>query len=361
MLDVAIWNPRVGMETAGGTETFLRNLSAELQQREDTRATVYTHEGQDVPYELETVFTGDIRTLPKEHTLNKALARHTPLLDAEIESVVSWCRGMLNRQFSDFDHDVLSTHYYLDAILLSRSVDIPTVFRLPGIKQESPRWDALWCYSDCSEYISNSPTTTERVQEWYNRELAGPVYAGVDTERFSPVGLRPENTILYVGRLGKGKGIKQLVRAAHHLCNDYTVRIVGDGPLSDWAAEHKSANTELVGTVPHSRIHEEYQNATVTVLPTVHEAFPVTVIESLACGTPVIASDIDATRLTIDDGETGFLLQDREPKTIANAVQAACKCYHLQGQARQQGPRVAREYSWQEQANKYRQLLLDQI
>jgi glycosyltransferase involved in cell wall biosynthesis len=195
------------------------------------------------------------------------------------------------------------------------------------------------------------------VKKWYDQELAGPVYAGVDTERFAPLSVTDPNRILYVGRLGDGKGVGRLLKAARQLNRNYTVRIVGDGPLRDELETNAPQCVEFAGTVDHDRIHHEYQQAAVTVLPTVHEAFPVTVIESLACGTPVVATDIDATRLTIDHTNTGYLLSDRNPETICDGITQVLSHERYRTAARTDGRATAHNYDWASQADAFRSLL----
>lgn len=355
MLDVGIWNPRVGLPKTGGTETFLRNISRELHTIDDVSVTIYTHTNGTIPKTIAGMDIREVPTVPKTHWGNRLLTGATPALDSEVESLSSYLYGKATGVLDT--HDVLSTHYYLDGLLLSRSTDTPTVFRLPGIKQSSPRWNALFQYSDIDCYISNSHTTSRRVQSWYNRELVGPVYAGVDCDRFKPTEKREPQRVLFVGRLGEGKGLHNLVDAAKILPDHYSVRLVGDGPLEADLKERAPSCVEFVGTVPHDKIHREYQRATVLCLPSVHEGFPVTVIEALATGTPVVSTDLDSTNLTVEDTVTGRLLSDRTPESIASAVREVCTNAEYTHNARKQGREVVKQYDWSEQAARYRNIL----
>jgi D-inositol-3-phosphate glycosyltransferase len=342
MLDIAMWNPRAGLDTAGGTETFVRNMAQELHHRPDTQVTLYT--GADeaelghVPVEVVPVWL-------KEGICNRVFRTLTPGLAPEIESLSGTVR------LPDLtDHDLVTTHYYLDAVLLSRLTDVPVVFRLPGIKQANWRW-WLTFQSDVAAYVSNSPTTTTRVQNWYDRDLYGPVFAGVDTDQFKPdPGQTDPFRALYVGRLGEGKGLFRLLNAATLLDGTYQVHLVGDGPLRDDLEDYAGPNVTFHGTVPHDQIHTQYQQAGMLVLPTEHEAFPVCVIEALATGTPVITTDIDATRLTITSGKNGLLLPDRRATTIKQAIQTVTDY----DRPVQEAVETADQYRWEHQASRFR-------
>lgn len=353
MLDIGVWNPRAGLTAAGGTETFVRNISRELSSMDDVDVTLYTDTDKKTPAALSDVPIKRVPTIRKEFRINQLLSK-TPLMDAEIESVSSYYHG--RPAINTMDHDILTTHYYADALLLSRATDIPTVFRLPGIKQPSIRWKLLFHYGDVDEYIANSSTTVERVDRWYNRDLAGPVYAGVNPKRFQPADETVPNRILYVGRLGQGKGLAQLMHAAEQL-PAFDVRIVGDGPLKPELDAMAPDNVEFVGTVPHSQVHREYQQASCFVLPSVHEGFAVCVIEALATGTPVVATRLDSTQLTVQNNETGILIGDREPDTIANAIDMVLQDDSYRAKARVQGRETALQYSWSEQASKFAEVL----
>jgi glycosyltransferase involved in cell wall biosynthesis len=146
----------------------------------------------------------------------------------------------------------------------------------------------------------------------------------VDTERFSvQVPFSDRNDIVgFVGRLDEEKGIRKLAAVAKRLPEGVTFRFVGDGPLYDWLADELADETEagaveLTGWVDHDDIPRELNRMKLLVLPS-HptEGLPTTILESMACGTPVYATPVSGVPDVVRDGETGFLMSEREVETM---------------------------------------------
>ncbi len=119
---------------------------------------------------------------------------------------------------------------------------------------------------------------------------------GIDPARFRPGhGLGPGAPILFVGRLVPYKGLGVLLIALAMLHRAPPLIVVGDGPLRpqlEAQARRLGVNAIFVGAVPDAALPAYYQNARLTVLPSVtkQECFGMTLLESMACGTPVVAS-----------------------------------------------------------------------
>ena len=76
----------------------------------------------------------------------------------------------------------------------------------------------------------------------------------------------------------------------------------------------------MLGRQPRSRILEEVKKGGIVVVPSLYESFAITVIEAMACGTPVIASDLAALRETIRSEDKGLLFQAGDPDALADQV-----------------------------------------
>lgn len=163
------------------------------------------------------------------------------------------------------------------------------------------------------------------------------IKGGVDTERFCPnISLTKENKILYVGRILPHKGINYLIEAFRLLKRpDYKLTIVGRVYNQSFHQELK----QLAAGLPVEFIHDgddrrllyEYQTAKVTVLPSVHtdcygnytsvpELMGFTLLESQACGTPVICTDAGAMSEFVSPGHTGFVVKQNSGEAIAIAL-----------------------------------------
>jgi glycosyltransferase involved in cell wall biosynthesis len=161
---------------------------------------------------------------------------------------------------------------------------------------------------------------------------------GVDPQRFSAglrnqrladeLGIAGRRTILFVGALDRPhyfKGVDRLLEAAHSLeRDDLFLIIVGSGDLrSDYqrqAAELGLGDrASFPGFVPDSLLPDYYRLADVTVLPsvTIGEAFGLVLLESLACATPVIASNLPGVRTVVADGIDGYLVTPGDATALA--------------------------------------------
>ncbi len=115
---------------------------------------------------------------------------------------------------------------------------------------------------------------------------------------------------LFVGRLSEEKGIETIVRAAK-LIPDVTFKIVGRGPEMERLhrlAENMS-NVEFLGFRMGDELAQLYRGAMAVLLPSrVHENFPLAVLESMAAGKPVIASDVGGVPEIVEDRVNGLLV-----------------------------------------------------
>lgn len=121
---------------------------------------------------------------------------------------------------------------------------------------------------------------------------------GIDPARFRPDGPRRRPTdLLFVGRLVPYKGLGVLLEAVSRLHPRPHLTVAGDGPmrktLQDKAA-HLYLDVEFLGRVEDRDLPALYRSASATVLPSINgqEAFGIALVESMACGTPVVASDL---------------------------------------------------------------------
>lgn len=110
---------------------------------------------------------------------------------------------------------------------------------------------------------------------------------GVDPERF-PVGLGDEGYVLFVGRLMTAKGIDIAVEAAERVGRKLLV--AGAGPLESTLRARAPNHVKLLGNVSETDVARLYRGASVCVLPSQSEGYPLTVLEALSSGSPVIST-----------------------------------------------------------------------
>ena len=137
---------------------------------------------------------------------------------------------------------------------------------------------------------------------------------GIDVECFRPAGVRRQGLVCWVGRVTAQKNLALLIRALADLPG-VTLRVIGDGeeqPQLERLASALRVPTEWIGSVSNDRVAEYLQEAALFAFPSVYEGDPKALLEAMACGLPVVASDIPAHRRIIKDGVNGLL----SPPTI---------------------------------------------
>jgi D-inositol-3-phosphate glycosyltransferase len=77
----------------------------------------------------------------------------------------------------------------------------------------------------------------------------------------------------------------------------------------------------FVAPQPHDRLVEYYRAADVCVVPSRTESFGLVALEAAACGTPVVAANVGGLRFLVDDGVTGYLVDERDPADYADRIE----------------------------------------
>lgn len=186
-----------------------------------------------------------------------------------------------------------------------------------------PHLDAVVCVSD---FVRDSVRDELGVDE----SKLSVIPNGVDTELFRPdgaIGARvrsalgigsDERVLLCVGRLQREKGIEIAIQAIEQICHrvsDARLVIVGTGryerTLKSIAADRELGNRVLfAGRVAQGDLPGYYNASDLLLLPSMRdEGLPLTLLEGVACGKPVVAFDSGGIGTAVRDGRTGFLLE----------------------------------------------------
>lgn len=198
---------------------------------------------------------------------------------------------------------------------------------------------------------------------------------GVDLDLFRPVpcetaraavGLPPDqHMILFVGRIQAIKGIDTLIRAMAlvlgrrpALRGKISLSIIGGAgdPATDSELARLQALRETLGisdlvTFLGSRdqdtLVDYYNAASLVVMPSYYESFGMVALEAMACGTPVIASDVGGLSLNIADGFNGYLVPQGDVAELAYKIGLLLDHDALRRQLGQQACQWAQRFSWQ--------------
>lgn len=135
-----------------------------------------------------------------------------------------------------------------------------------------------------------------------------------------------KKSIIYVGRLARTKGIKYLIESLEYLDDDFGLVIIGKGEEKDELSGEVSKRgfekrVIFVGESDNEKLPFYYINSDVFVLPSFYESFGIVSIEAMACGIPVVTTELGTgTSYYNKDGETGKIISPKNSKEIANAV-----------------------------------------
>ena len=178
---------------------------------------------------------------------------------------------------------------------------------------------------------------------------------GVDHDRFHPpTEARPDRppTIVFVGRLIVNKGPALFVEALGTLAaagHRFSASLVGDGPLRA-RLEQQVARLGLGGRVSFSGevtdVADRLRAADILVRPSLTEGLPLAVIEAMACGACVLASDIPGNAELVTDAESGLLFRPGDAGHLATRLTSLVVDAGLRRRLAAEGCRRAAAYSW---------------
>jgi len=220
-------------------------------------------------------------------------------------------------------------------------------------------------FTSLDYYQSSYARVLLRDREWTIGEFPN----GVDVERFHPKkqgqGMKnryksseAQFLVLLVAGLDRPhyfKGVDIFIQSLAQLPGDVSGIVVGDGEMrleyeKLSVAYGMGERISFVGRVLDHELPDFYALADVTVLPstTRGEAFGLVLIESMACGTPVIASKLPGVRTVVDAGEDGLLIQPNDPRDLAEKILVLKNDECLRQSMGEKGrEKVAARYAWQ--------------
>jgi D-inositol-3-phosphate glycosyltransferase len=173
-------------------------------------------------------------------------------------------------------------------------------------------------------------------------QTVGVLPCGVNLELFRPVDkaaarkklgfTEDESIILFVGRFAPLKGVDRLLEAVAHLRHYQGLRLLivgGDGCSSEVSQELRQLCSKLgiqgsvtfVGRIEQDMLPAYYSAADVLALPSHYESFGLVALESLASGTPVVATRVGAMESILREGETGHVVSNGSPHLLANGIE----------------------------------------
>lgn len=340
----------------GGVTEHVWHLGTELQRR-----------GHEV-----TVITGGVQQ-PEDRGLRVVrTGKQVPLTinGANLHVTVAWKLGRWLQELEQREKfDLVHIHSPLDPILPLVAAKTMKTFKVGTFHTYRER-NLLWewfpgIFSDAMKKldatIAVSHSADELVRKYYPQTASQIIPNGVDTHHFRP-DLEPmpirqhsdEVVILFVGRMDPRKGAKYLFATLPYLeqaLPSYRVVVVG----TSWMKQYYDAHIPLTlrhrvqftGYASPDELPRYYKAADIYTSPaTGGESFGIVLLEAMATGTPIVASDIDGYRWVVNPGHEGLLVPPRSPRHLAEALIALAKDPAKRKQMGEAGRQRALEFDW---------------
>ena len=376
-----------GTGDSGGMNVYVRELVSSLAQA-GVECTVYTRRWSD---ELAPV----VEVEPGFRVVH--VPAGLPELPKELlpDVVDEFTAGVLDDIRAVGGTDAIHANYWLSGVAghkLKHELDIPlvsTFHTLARVKAETGdpepqlRIAAEAEVIACSDAITAScPAEAEQLVRLYGAkperiELVPP---GVIHAFFSPgdragaraaLGVGDHPVLLFVGRIQPLKGLDVAIRALAELRREDAVLVVVGGPSGiDGPTEAAKAalladelgvtdRIHWVSPQPHHLLSTYYRAADLCIVPSRSESFGLVALEAAACGTPVVAAAVGGLTTLVDQGRTGFLVDDRAPEAFAAYVDAILADPSAAAAMGAAAAERALGYTWSTTAGRLRRLYAD--
>jgi phosphatidylinositol alpha-mannosyltransferase len=276
---------------------------------------------------------------------------------------VSQVRGMLEREQFDLLHFHEPFVPFLSPIILrlSQSVNVAT-FHAYGGFSPSYEFGSRVMRGEAARLhgrIAVSGAAKHFIDRYFPGEYKV-IPNGVDVERFQravPIARWQDGTrnLLFVGRFEPRKGLLELLKAYRILRKtgcECRLLVVGTGPLGKearrYVATRRLRRVEFLGRVSDEEKAQLFRTADVYISPaTGGESFGIVLLEAMAAGTAIVASDIHGYKGVVRRGREGLLVPPREPKAIAASIARLLREDDLRQAMGAAGRERATEFSWE--------------
>ncbi len=380
----------LGGKDTGGMNVYVRDLTIELG-RMGIHVDVFTRsQDEHVPHVLHDLGYGNrVVHVPAgpEHPLpKKELASHIPEFVENIKAFAAekGCK-----------YDLIHSHYWMSGIAAEALSDtwggtpIVQMFHTLGemknrVAQSEEEKEGDYRLEGERQVIARAnriiaATPAEQAQlDWLykaNPRKITIIPPGVDTDHFYPIpvdearqflGLAPEaHMLLFVGRIEPLKGLDTLIKAVaclrvKDLAEPVHLAVIGgdpDVPPEEMTAEMARIQqmceeltvgkmVAFLGKQSQDTLPYYYSAADVLVMPSHYESFGMVALEAMACGTPVIASQVGGLAFLVQDGVTGYHVADGDDDALCQELSGVLGDAELREALGRNAAEYAREYAW---------------
>jgi D-inositol-3-phosphate glycosyltransferase len=377
-----------GSGDSGGMNVYVRELVSSLSQA-GLECTTYTRADREG-------LPAEVQVEPNHRVVFIEAGPHHLPKEALPEIVDEFTDRVLEHLAATGGADAVHANYWLSGVAAHRikhELDIPfvsTFHTLARVKAEGGDPEPGWRdraeaeLINCADAICVSCVEEE---QQFRRLYGDPngqieiVAPGVEHAFFAPgdrAGARaaldlPNDVpvLLFVGRIQPLKGPDVAIRALHELGRaDALLLLVGGASGSDGDGEVERARqlvdelglhdrVRFVPPQPHHILSTYYRAADAVLVPSRSESFGLVALEAAACGVPVVASAVGGLQSLVEHGETGFLLERRDPQLFARAIGRLLDDPLLAAAMSRAAAAKASSYTWSFAAARLRRLYTD--
>jgi D-inositol-3-phosphate glycosyltransferase len=391
----------LGGKETGGMNVYVRELSRELARR-GHRVDVFTR-SQDpaVPHEVPGLEIGacvcHIPAGPETPYNKHRLFDYLPQFTRGVQEFIAK---------EHIHYDVYHSHYWLSGwvareLANAQSAPVVQMFHTLGAMKNHVAIGKSDRETDrrivvereilqfADRVVAATPRDRQQMMDLYGAtgENIVVIPPGVDLTLFHPTEVdnrnayfKDDHSVLFVGRIDPVKGIDTWFRAMAlvvqenpALRNKVCVCLIGGDLDEDEPDEEmtrlQSLKDELgisdivtfLGKHAQEALPYYYTSADVVVMPSRYESFGMVALEAMACGTPVVASDVGGLSYLVRDGETGFLVPEGDARAMANCLGKLLRDPELRSRLGKRGIQVAREYAWPRIADRIENLYCEAV
>jgi D-inositol-3-phosphate glycosyltransferase len=379
----------LGGKSTGGMNVYVRDLTRYLGQL-GIHVDVYTRsEDEHVPHVVHDLGYGNrvvhIPAGPEMPLPKDELVSYLPQFVAEIEDFA-------NRK--NLSYDLIHSHYWMSGLAgrnLKKQWGVPLVHMfhtlgkmknrvaksdeaesLERIKRE----EEVLRVADC--IIAATQAEVAQLQWLYAADTTkmSVIPPGVDVSHFYPIpedeakeyiGVRPcDGMLLFVGRIEPLKGVDTLIEAISIMHQkgflqerSFCLAIIGGEKENEQqvSVEMKRLRelcnryglndfVTFLGKQGQDTLPYYYSAAKVVIMPSHYESFGMVALEAMACGTPVVASQVGGLAYLVQDGVTGYHVPDQDPQKLGERLMMLLTDTNLRLRLGRQAADYARRYAW---------------
>ncbi len=382
----------LGGKDTGGMNVYVRDLTRALGPK-GIHVDVFTRsQDEHVPHVLHDLGYGNrvvhIPAGPEVPLTKDALVGHIP----------EFVQGILRfAESKSLRYDVIHSHYWMSGIAardLKKAWGTPVVHmfhtlglmkqrvaRRPGeVEGEYRLLGEKEVFRSADRIISATPAEVAQIQWLYKIKTNNVVVIppGVDTSHFYPIspdeakeyiGVPPcANMLLFVGRIEPLKGVDTLIQAIAILRQHgvyVCLSVIGGEP---GGADVENAEMRRVqemsrqaglddlvtflGKRSQDTLPYYYSAADAVVVPSHYESFGMVALEAMACGVPVVASQVGGLAFLVQDGETGYTVPADDPQALADHLAVLLQYPDLRARLGRNAAELAKEYAWEKIADR---------